>query len=67
MSDAASDDKWENKWGARLKVPCHVPDDCLEDVIKKSVELMEGVDQTNLQKDGGSVCQVKMCECNAWG
>ena len=55
---AHADNKWENKWGARLKVPCQMPDDCLEDVIKKTVGLMESVDSTNLQKEGGAVCQV---------
>jgi dynein light chain LC8-type len=73
MGDSKEDDvKYQTMWGAKVMLPCDMPDDILEDSIKTSKQLLTEVLQADrnegLQKQGPEIVETLKKQFDAkWG
>uniref|UniRef100_K3WRF9 Dynein light chain n=1 Tax=Globisporangium ultimum (strain ATCC 200006 / CBS 805.95 / DAOM BR144) TaxID=431595 RepID=K3WRF9_GLOUD len=54
MGEAPS---WQYMWGAKVKMPCDMEDDVLEDVIKHVTTRLAKFDTEEWEKKGLAVCE----------
>ncbi|KAH9193328.1 hypothetical protein AeNC1_004703 [Aphanomyces euteiches] len=54
MGEAPS---WQHMWGARVKMPCDMEDDVLEDVIKHVTQRLSQYDTEEWEMKGLQVCE----------
>ncbi|KAG6970540.1 hypothetical protein JG688_00004846 [Phytophthora aleatoria] len=64
MGEAPS---WQHMWGAKVKMPCDMKDDVLEDAIKHVTSRLAKYDTEEWEKNGLAVCEeVKAHMDEAW-
>lgn len=50
--------QWQHMWGAKVKMPCDMDDDVLEDSIKHITETLKQYDNDEWEQDGLKVSAV---------
>mgnify|MGYP001454689973 CR=1 FL=1 len=55
-------------WGAKVKQPCNMPHDMLEELVKKTTKILSGVNAGELQEKGPEIVkQIKVDADAKWG
>ena len=51
------EDNWQHMWGAKVKMPCDMDDDILEDTIKHVTEKLSQYDNEEWEQNGLKACE----------